>query len=298
MNAMSEAPAPGRTGDNGGRSASDREALAEALGAIARLAGGVIIEVARKGLQEREKPDGSLCTAADIAAEELIVDALARDFPDVPVIAEESAAGFEGELASRFFLVDPIDGTSDFVAGTGSYTVNIALVENGRPVAGTIYAPRAKRLWVGGESARVIDCEADASPLAGNWTTLRTRRAPADGLVAVASLRHGDAVTERFLAGLPIRARSGASSSLKFCAVAAGEADVYPRFGRTMEWDTAAGQAILEAAGGVVVDGEGRPFRYGAVQDSFANGPFIVWGDPEAAVRYMSPHADPAPGHR
>lgn len=294
MNAMSEASAPGRTEDEAGRSVGDREALAETLGAIARRAGGVILEVERKGLQEREKPDGSLCTAADIAAEELIIDALAHAFPGVPVVAEESAATFEGELTSRFFLVDPIDGTTDFIAGTGSYTVNIALVEHGRPVAGTIYAPGLKRLWIAGRSARVIGCEADASAPAGSWTTLRTRRAPVEGLVAVASLRHGDAATEQFLARLPIRARSSASSSLKFCAVAAGEADVYPRFGRTMEWDTAAGQAILEAAGGIVVDGDGRPFRYGSAGGGFANGPFIVWGDPEAAARYMSPQPDGA----
>lgn len=268
---------------------SDRmpaDEVALALGAIARRAGRAIVEMMRGDVAHRLKTDGSPSTDADLAAEAVIVAALEDRWPNVPVIAEESAETFGGRLGRRFFLVDPLDGTRDFIAGTGQFTVNIALIEDGAPVAGAIYAPVLRRLWIGGTTACAAEAAPDDAPVS-SWQPLAVRTAPTEALVAFASLRHGDAETERFLAGLPLGERKGASSSLKFCLIAGGEADVYPRFGRTMQWDTAAGDAILRAAGGMVTNPAGAPVRYGAAAGDFANGPFIAWGDRSLVARFI-----------
>lgn len=264
-----------------------RDAIALRLSHIAIAAGRLIRAIVARGIVANEKPDGSACTDADVAAEHLILSELARQFPGVAVVAEETAPGMNGPLPVHFFLVDPIDGTGEFVAGGDGYTVNIALIEQCAPVAGVILAPATGRVWTGGANAHVADGALDGPDAAGGlmWRPLQTRPAPADGLIALASARHGDAATEAWLARMPISARRNASSSLKFCVIAAGEADVYPRFGRTMEWDTAAGQAILEAAGGSVTTPDGQPFRYGNQNGDFSNGAFIAWGEPEAARR-------------
>lgn len=266
-----------------------RDEVAFALGGIARRAGGAILDLMRTGVTRRLKPDGSPCTDADLAAEALIVAALKRRWPDVPIVAEESAGTSDSMHGSRFFLVDPLDGTRDFIAGTGAFTVNIALVDDGAPVAGAIYAPAAKRLWIGGAVASTTQAEPDGPVPADAWRALRVRPAPVDGLVALASLRHGDAESERFMQCLPIGERKNASSSLKFCAIAAGEADVYVRFGRTMQWDTAAGDAIVRAAGGAVTDPFGKPLAYGGSALGFANGPFVAWGDADLVRRFRLP---------
>src|SRR5262249_30050734 len=164
-------------------------------------------------------------------------------FPDVPVVTEESLC--KSDLSGGcFFLVDPLDGTRDFLAGRPEFTVNIALVKDERPTAGAIYAPLLNRLWIGGETARAADVGPQDALVPVAWQVITTRPAPPDGLVALASLSHGDAATERFLARLSIKQRRNVSSSIKFCMLAQGEADVYPRFGPTMEWDVAAGEAI------------------------------------------------------
>lgn len=244
----------------------------------AALAAGAEIEaVYGAGCAAELKSDGSPVTEADRRAEAIILGRLAAAFPDVPVLAEEEAsAGRIPELGRRFFLVDPLDGTRGFVERNGEFTVNIALVENGAPVAGVVYAPDARALYYGarGEGAfRVLD--------GGSPEAIRARARPSAGLTAIAS-RSQSTETKARLAHLPIAEFVPSSSSLKFCLIAEGTADLYPRFGRTMEWDTGAGQAVLEAAGGRVmaldVEKEVGPLRYGKVEQGFANPHFIAWG--------------------
>ena len=184
--------------------------------------------------------------------------------------------------AERFILVDPLDGTREFIARNGEFTVNVALVERGQPIAGAVYAPALERLWFAGERAFACAAPVGADlppPRLGGRCALAPRP-PA--LTALASRSHGDPATEAFLAGLPIADRRSAGSSLKFCVIAEGEGDVYPRFGPTMEWDTAAGDAVLRAAGGVVLAVEGGPLVYGKIAAGLRNGGFVAWGDPRA----------------
>lgn len=244
----------------------------------AALAAGAEIEaVYGAGCAAEVKSDGSPVTEADRRAEAIILGRLAAAFPDVPVLAEEEAsAGRIPELGRRFFLVDPLDGTRGFVERNGEFTVNIALVENGAPVAGVVYAPDTRALYYGARregAFRVLD--------GGSPEAIRARARPSAGLTAIAS-RSQSAETKARLAHLPIAEFVPSSSSLKFCLIAEGTADLYPRFGRTMEWDTGAGQAVLEAAGGRVmaldVQKEVGPLRYGKVDQGFANPHFIAWG--------------------
>ncbi|MBR0668197.1 3'(2'),5'-bisphosphate nucleotidase CysQ [Roseomonas hellenica] len=247
---------------------------ASLLGPLARIAmaaGAAIEQVRREAAMGLvEKPDGSPLTDADLAADLVIRAGLAEAAPGIPVVCEEGAA-CEDMSAPRYFLIDPLDGTREFVAGDADYTVNIALIEHGRPVAGVVFAPRDGRLWSGAEG-----CGATRQDGAGPARPVRVR-ATDGGLVAVASRSHRDAATEAFLAWLGVSETRCVGSSLKFCLVAEGGADVYPRFGPTMAWDTAAGQAVLEAAGGAVFCPEGKPFRY-TPENGWRNGAFIAWG--------------------
>jgi len=223
----------------------------------------------------RQKPDASPVTAADDDAERIILDALHRFAPDVPVVSEEATAR-SGTLPSisgdRFFLVDPLDGTREFLTKNGEFTVNIALIERGVPVAGVVHAPALSRSWFGGLGAGAFQSGGDGTP-----AEIRARRPPATGVVVVASRRHGDTqALDEFLARKQVEKLVHTGSSLKFCLVAAGEADIYPRFGRTMEWDTAAGHAVLLAAGGSVLTVDGDPLHYGKA--GFENPHFIAWG--------------------
>ena len=157
------------------------------------------------------------------------------------------------------------------------------MIANGAPIAGAVYAPAIERLWFAGGKAHVCKVEVGLPlPEPSAWREIRTRAAP-KGLIALASRSHTDAQTESFLATLPIEGRRAAGSSLKFCVVAEGEADVYPRFGPTMEWDTAAGDAVLRAAGGVVLQGDGQTLAYGKLAQGLRNGGFVAWGDPQYA---------------
>jgi 3'(2'), 5'-bisphosphate nucleotidase len=250
----------------------DRAKLRSEVAAIARRAGAAIMQVYATDFTARGKADASPVTEADELAEALILQDLRALSAEVPVVSEEAAAaGKTPEVGACFWLVDPLDGTKEFISRNGEFTVNIALIEEQRPTLGVVYAPALGRLFSGVESRG-----AQVEESAGS-RRIACRRAPSAGLTVISSRSHGDAVAlDRFLAGRPVAANINAGSSLKFCLVAAGEADLYPRLGRTMEWDTAAGDAVLRAAGGRVTDLEGRTLRYG--KPGFANPHFVAEG--------------------
>jgi 3'(2'), 5'-bisphosphate nucleotidase len=258
----------------------DAAALLSHFVAIAARAGQAIVEVRERPHQVVAKGDGSPLTEADLAAEAIIAAGLKEAAPGIPVVSEEDAARAAPPEGAAFILVDPLDGTKEFLGPSGEFTVNIALIEAGRPLCGVVYAPALGRIWRGaaGAGAEAGELAPGADPERIAWRPIRARRRPASDLVAVASRSHLDPQTEVFLAGLPVGERRSIGSSLKFCLVAGGEADVYPRLAPTMEWDTAAGQAVLEAAGGRVTTPEGGPFLYGKAGAGFRNGPFIAWG--------------------
>jgi 3'(2'), 5'-bisphosphate nucleotidase len=250
--------------------------LLESLSRLVREAGAVVMAVYSAPFSVRGKGDLSPVTEADEKAEAVILAGLAALTPDLPVIAEEAfAAGRIPDVGERFWLVDPLDGTREFISRNGEFTVNIALVEQGAPLLGVVLAPAlgvGGRLFAGGRAlgATVTD---DLGRRA-----IRCRAVPAAGLTVVASRSHGDAAAlDAFLAGRQVAAMTSAGSSLKLCLVAAGEADLYPRLGRTMEWDIAAGHAVLCGAGGSVcrVD-DGSPLRYGKA--GFENPYFFAAG--------------------
>ena len=247
-------------------------ALLERLVDIVRSAGDLVMEVYATGFEVRDKGDASPVTEADERAEAWIVPALEALLPGVPVVAEEAvAAGAVPCVGETFWLVDPLDGTKEFISRNGEFTVNIALVQQGVPVAGVVFAPALGRLFAGaaGVGAFMED--------AGGRRPIACRKAPPEGVTVVASRSHGDAdALDAFLAPFTVAQLRSAGSSLKLCLVAAGEADLYPRLGRTMEWDIAAGHAVLSAAGGRVVQLDGRPLAYG--KPGFDNPHFAAYG--------------------
>jgi len=262
--------------------------LAPALFQTAQRAGRAILDIYAGGIEVRRKDDASPVTDADEAAEKIILADLARLAPDVPVIAEEAvSAGNVPATGDLFFLVDPLDGTKEFIRGTGEFTVNIALVRDGVPCFGIIYAPALGDIYLtlGPDRAVKAHIAQDAvAALAETPLEALHTRAPVPGrLTAAASRSHMNAQTCAFLEAHGITDTHSAGSSLKFCTLAAGLADVYPRLGPTSEWDTAAGDAILRAAGGVVLTEHGSPLRYGKAQDGFLNPGFIAWGRLPAA---------------
>jgi len=232
-------------------------------------AGALLMRYFNEGYEVSQKGDKSPVTNADIEANTLIVKALQALDPAIPAIAEEDE--IQGVSAPRFWLVDPLDGTRAFVAGEPEFTVNVGLIENGIPVLGVIYVPAQSLLYYGsvGEGAyRVKD--------GGAPEKISVRPKPEEGVVVVKSKSHPSPKTEAFLSTLKVKEMVLGSSSVKFCQVAEASADIYPRFGRTMEWDTAAGHAILNAAGGRVVTSEGEPLTYG--KPGFENPHFIAYG--------------------
>ncbi len=254
---------------------------ADALASMALAAGREIMRVYGTDFAVETKLDQSVLTEADGLAEALILQRLAEAEPDLVVIAEESVAGGHvPDHGPRFALVDPLDGTKEFVARNGEFTVNIAIIEHGRAVMGVVYAPALQRLFVAESRDHAWQAlAAPDGPLPAARSPLKIRRALEDGLTAVASKSHRSPETDAWLERYPIREIAGAGSALKFCLVAAGEADLYPRLGRTMEWDTAAGQAVVEAAGGCVLDIAGAPLLYGKRERGYDNPDFIVYGD-------------------
>ena len=250
---------------------ASRTRFADSFAAIAEAAGACIMAIYGT-TAAAAKADGSPVTEADLAAHRMILERLARDCPGVAVVSEEDAAHRTPDPQECFILVDPLDGTREFISRNGEFTVNIALVEAGRSVAGVVLAPALGRIWAGalGAGARM------RAVGAADWQPIACRHPGEGGVVCVASRSHRDATTDAFLAEQTVAGLRSVGSSLKFCLVAEGQADVYPRFGPTMEWDTAAGQAVLEAAGGQVPTPDGAPFRYG--KPGWRNGPFIGWG--------------------
>jgi len=255
--------------------------FARALAEIAWQAGEILVAHYEAGVEVRRKEDHSPVTAADEEAEAYILARLGTLAPEVPVIAEEeAAAGRLQTIGHRFFLVDPLDGTKEFINRNGEFTVNIAEIVDGKPVLGVVYAPAKGRLFLGeaGRGAFEIGTAPHALPDFAGLRRIAARPAPADGLVAVASRSHRDSKTEEYLAHYPVKEFVTAGSSLKFCLVAAGEADIYPRHGNTMEWDTAAGHAVLAAAGGRVTQVDGAPFVYGKAAEGYKNPYFVARG--------------------
>lgn len=259
---------------------TELDRTADAFATIASRAGRVILDVYATDFDVRAKADDSPVTAADEAAEMVILSALRALLPGVPIVAEEAVArGDVPTLDGRdFLLVDPLDGTREFLARTGEFTVNIALVSGGRPTVGVVYAPVSGTIYLGGDTARRGAVVAGARFLPADAETIHARPRPIGGLVAVASKTHGCERTKAYLAGLRITQCVAIGSASKFGLIAAGEADVYPRFTPTSEWDTAAGHAVLSAAGGAVLTPEGAPLPYGRRAAGFVNGPFIAWG--------------------
>jgi 3'(2'), 5'-bisphosphate nucleotidase len=263
----------------------DPDDVARRLGLIAVEAGRGLAAVRDRCAGQRAKDDGSPTTAADLESERLILARLEQAWPSIPVVAEESAeAGRPGEL---FFLVDPLDGTRDYVTGAGEYSVNIALISGRRPIASALAAPSDGRVWIAGSVTRVGRIPPNDDAI--DWRPARVRASPPGGLVALVSRRHGDDATEACLAALPVGERRTASSAYKFGLIASGEADVYVRCGPTMEWDTAAGDHIVTMAGGIVAGSDRRPLAYGRNDRGFLNGPFAALGDPAIAARLDLP---------
>ena len=252
--------------------------MAETLCSLSREAGAAIMEIYATDFEARAKDDASPVTEADLAADRIIVAALEAAFPDIPVVTEERSESHDAAAAgTRFFLVDPLDGTKEFVKRGGDFTVNIALIEDGVPVRGVVYAPALDRLfWTDDDgNAHVKDGAGAARPM--------RVAAPDNGaLNVVASKSHRDAATDDYIGKYKVADFKSAGSSLKFCLLAAGEADLYPRLGRTMEWDTAAGHAVLRAAGGHVNRFEGGTLTYG--KPNFENPHFIAYSEGVALV--------------
>lgn len=268
----------------------EHEQLARALLPSVLEAGAIEMHYYRSGVAIERKADASPVTAADREAEAVLLAALAQIAPGVPVIAEEAVGrGAVPQIADTFFLVDPLDGTREFISQRDEFTVNVALVRDGKPVFGVVFAPALGDLCVTLGPSRAGHARVAAIPsavsAAVDFADIQTRRPDHDALVAVASLAHGAAEADRFLASYRVSQRRNAGSSLKFCLLARGEADIYPRIGPTMEWDTAAGHAILAAAGGCVTELDGAPFVYGKVDRGFLNPGFVAWGTPEPFSR-------------
>ena len=252
---------------------NDQE-LAAAIEAIALRAGAAFMEIYSRDFAVETKADDSPVTEADQAAEAIIVAALRALTPDIPVVAEEEvAAGHQPDVgAGPFWLVDPLDGTREFISRNGDFTVNIALIRDGLPVLGTVHVPAKDETYTAAGAGQVSRKRGTDAAQA-----ISVRRPAGDGLVAMVSRSHASPETDDFLADFDIKERVDAGSSLKFCRLAEGAADLYPRLGRTMEWDTAAGHAVLACAGGSVSRLDGSPLLYG--KNGFENPHFVARGE-------------------
>lgn len=243
----------------------DFDRLCETMRRLALEAGEAILEVQRSSdLGVEAKADRSPVTLADLAADRIISAGLRAAFPEVPVVTEEQAATHGDLKGADFLIVDPLDGTKEFVRGRGDFTVNIAFVRGGVPVRGVVYAPAAERLFYTNAVGDSVEEDGTHDPSrVGVSYPIRVGVPDNEALRVVASKSHRDAATDAYVARYDVGEFKAAGSSLKFCLVACGEADIYPRLGRTMEWDTAAGQAVLLGAGGLVVRMDGAALTYG-----------------------------------
>lgn len=268
--------------------------MKDQLIAIALEAGAAILPLFRAHGDARTKSDGSPVTVADGLAERIILERLAAAFPEIAVVAEESVAeGRVPDRSARFFLVDPLDGTKEFISGSGEFTVNIGLIQDGVPIAGVVLAPALDQLFYGDETGAFETEITDGR--AGALRPIRIRTVPEAGATIVASRSHRTPETDALIAHYQVEKLVSSGSSLKFCEVAAGRADLYPRLGRTMEWDTAAADAVLRAAGGMVLTLDGHPLAYGkrdqADDSDFANPWFVATGGLS-----LPPRTDTKPG--
>jgi 3'(2'), 5'-bisphosphate nucleotidase len=256
-----------------------RNDIAIAFCSIAVEAGRAIMAVRGSAAGMQHKPDSSPVTQADIDADRIICAGLTSLLPNMPVVTEEASETHAFTGTGRFILVDPLDGTREFTSGRDEFTVNIALIDRGEPVAGAVYAPALNPLYVAGASAFRADVRpAQSVPGLQVMRALTTNAVSYEALRAVASRSHLDSASKSWLDKRPIGELRSAGSSLKFCMIAEGEADVYPRLAPTMEWDTAAGHAVLAAAGGCVMRIDGSPLGYGKSESGFRNESFIAWG--------------------
>lgn len=244
------------------------------LADICEAAAALVLPLWKSGVEVLTKADESPVTEADRRGEALILEHLARRFPGVPVISEEHASEFGAPeaIGPRFFLVDPVDGTKAFVRGDPNFTVNIGLVENGRPVAGAVCAPPTGETWFtsGGRTMKRVN--------GGPAVPVRVRPWPKGAAIALVSHTMKEETAVKLANQYGFDLREPMDSSIKFCRIAEGACDIYPRHGPTMEWDICAGHAVLEAAGGSVLTPEGQPFAYGKAQDGFRNGWFVARG--------------------
>jgi 3'(2'), 5'-bisphosphate nucleotidase len=258
---------------------AEAQKLMAELTAIVARASSVILTISPAGGHSL-KADRSPVTAADEASEAAILDGLARLLPGVPVVSEEmSARQAPPKLDGSFILVDPLDGTREFIAGRDEFTLNVGIVTRGTPIAGIVAAPKQGRAWRGVVG---IGCDHVQLAGAGKPQPVHTRRWPAQP-VAVVSRSHLDPATEAFVAKLGPLKRDESGSAIKFCRIAEGAADVYPRLATTCEWDVAAGHAVIAAAGGIVSGPQGAPLVYGNAAGNFRIPAFIAWGDPDKA---------------
>jgi len=265
----------------------DRDAAAafiEPLTDLVIRAGAAILAVNRSAMKVDGKADGSPVTEADLAADRIIAAELAQLAPKIPSLSEERARSAELPYEGSFFLIDPLDGTKEFVAGRDEFTVNLALVTHGTPLLGIVSAPALGLVWRGivGRGAERLTFAA-GEPLT---EPVRSRPCPPRGepwTVAV-SRSHGDATTEAFIAARPAAVRRELGSAVKFGRLAEGAVDIYPRLSPTCEWDVAAGHAVVAAAGGKITDSKGAALRFGAGNKDFIVPEFIAWGDPKAAL--------------
>ena len=262
--------------------------LMEPLTALVVRAGEAILAVNRAAMRVDGKHDGSPVTEADLAADRVIADGLARLAADVPTLSEERTQLASPPFRDSFFLIDPLDGTKEFVAGRDEFTVNLALVTKGVPLLGIVAAPALGLLWRGIVGRGAERVRFDGTSI-GAAEPVRTRTLPTQGepWIAAVSRSHGDLRSEAFIDGRPNAVRKTVGSAVKFGRIAEGSADIYPRFGPTCEWDVGAGCAVVTAAGGKVTDGKGGELRFGQRGDTgFIIPEFIAWGDPRAAGCY------------
>jgi 3'(2'), 5'-bisphosphate nucleotidase len=259
--------------------------LMDSLTALVAKAGIAVLSVNRDRMIVAGKADGSPVTEADLASDRIIAAGLAQLCPDVPVLSEERANRATPPYAGSFFVIDPLDGTKEFIAGRDEFTVNLAIVTDGVPVVGIVGAPALGSIWrglVGHGAQRLAITPAGA---VGAAEPIATRPFPDRGCqwIAAVSRSHGDSRSDEFIDSRPGAVRRPLGSAVKFCRIAEGGADIYPRLAPTGEWDVAAGHALVVAAGGKVTDGRGFPLRFGESREGFLVPEFIAWGDPSIA---------------
>lgn len=267
--------------------AIDRETAAtlmEPLTDIVVEAGAAILAVSRSTMQIEGKSDGSPVTEADMAADRIIADGLKRLVPHIPALSEERTDLAARPYKNSFFLVDPLDGTKEFVAGRDEFTVNVALITHGTPLLGIIAAPALGLIWRGlvGRGAERLLMTKDGKARSAQPIHTRPHPGPRVAWIVAVSRSHGDERTEAFIAARPGAIRQALGSAVKFGRIAEGGADIYPRLSPTSEWDVAAGHAVVTAAGGRITDGTGKDLCFGEAREDFLVPEFIAWGDPSA----------------